>query len=212
MDVTLPSLLEAFLLVAAVSLDAFVASFAYGTNKIKIPVSSLAVISVICSGMLAISLFFGSLLTPYLPQGVTTGISFSILFLLGVVKLFDSAIKMRICKHKIDRQVKFSFLSLHFILNVYADPQKADADQSRVLSPLEAVSVSVALSLDGLAVGFGAGLANVNVWEAVVISLLFSAAMVAAGSFIGRKLAEKTDLNLSWLGGVLLMVLAFLKL
>ncbi len=104
-------------------------------------------------------------------------------FLLGVVKLFDSAIKMRIRKHKIDRQVKFSFLSLHFILNVYADPQKADADQSRVLSPLEAVSVSVALSLDGLAVGFGAGLANVNFWEAVVISLLFSAAMVAAGSF-----------------------------
>ena len=212
MGVPLPSLLEAFLLVAAVSLDAFVASFAYGTNQIKIPVSSLAVISVICSGMLAASLFFGSLLSPYLPQGITTGISFCVLFLLGVVKLFDSAIKMRIRKHKIDRQVKFSFLSLHFILNVYADPQKADADQSRVLSPLEAVSVSVALSLDGLAVGFGAGLANVNFWEAVVISLLFSAAMVAAGSFLGRKLAEKTDLNLSWLGGVLLMVLAFLKL
>ena len=58
MDVTLPSLLEAFLLVAAVSLDAFVASFAYGTNKIKIPVTSLIVISVICSGMLAFFRFF----------------------------------------------------------------------------------------------------------------------------------------------------------
>ncbi len=83
MGVTLPSLLEAFLLVAAVSLDAFVASFAYGTNQIKIPLSSLAVISVICSGMLAASLFFGSLLSPYLPQGITTGISFCVLFSVG---------------------------------------------------------------------------------------------------------------------------------
>ncbi len=212
MDVTLPSLLEAFLLVAAVSLDSFVASFAYGTNKIKIPPLSVAVISVICSGMLAVSLFFGSLLRDYVPEAVTKGICFTILFLLGVVKLFDSAIKMRIRKHKIDRQMKFSFLSLQVILNVYADPEKADIDRSKVLSPLEAVSVAVALSLDGLAVGFGAGLANIDFFQAVIICLLFSAVTVGIGSLLGRKLAEKTNLNLTWVGGVLLLVLAFLKL
>ena len=212
MDVTLPSLLEAFLLVAAVSLDSFVASFAYGTNKIKIPPLSVAVISVICSGMLAVSLFFGSLLRDYVPEAVTKGICFTILFLLGVVKLFDSAIKMRIRKHKIDRQMKFSFLSLQVILNVYADPEKADIDRSKVLSPLEAVSVTVALSLDGLAVGFGAGLANIDFFQAVIICLLFSAVTVGIGSLLGRKLAEKTNLNLTWVGGVLLLVLAFLKL
>lgn len=212
MDVTLPSLLEAFLLVAAVSLDSFVASFAYGTNKIKIPPLSVAVISVICSGMLAVSLFFGSLLRDYVPEAVTKGICFTILFLLGVVKLFDSAIKMRIRKHKIDRQMKFSFLSLQVILNVYADPEKADIDRSKVLSPLEAVSVAVALSLDGLAVGFGAGLANIDFFQAVIICLLFSAVTVGIGSLMGRKLAEKTNLNLTWVGGVLLLVLAFLKL
>lgn len=212
MDVTLPSLLEAFLLVAAVSLDSFVASFAYGTNKIKIPPLSVAVISVICSGMLAVSLFFGSLLRDYVPEAVTKGICFTILFLLGVVKLFDSAIKMRIRKHKIDRQMKFSFLSLQVILNVYADPEKADIDRSKVLSPLEAVSVAVALSLDGLAVGFGAGLASIDFFQAVIICLLFSAVTVGIGSLLGRKLAEKTNLNLTWVGGVLLLVLAFLKL
>lgn len=212
MDVTLPSLLEAFLLVAAVSLDSFVASFAYGTNKIKIPPLSVAVISVICSGMLAVSLFFGSLLRDYVPEAVTKGKCFTILFLLGVVKLFDSAIKMRIRKHKIDRQMKFSFLSLQVILNVYADPEKADIDRSKVLSPLEAVSVAVALSLDGLAVGFGAGLASIDFFQAVVICLLFSAVTVGIGSLLGRKLAEKTNLNLTWVGGVLLLVLAFLKL
>ena len=212
MDVTLPSLLEAFLLVAAVSLDSFVASFAYGTNKIKIPPLSVAVISVICSGMLAVSLFFGSLLRDYVPEAVTKGICFTILFLLGVVKLFDSAIKMRIRKHKIDRQMKFSFLSLQVILNVYADPEKADIDRSKVLSPLEAVSVAAALSLDGLAVGFGAGLANIDFFQAVIICLLFSAVTVGIGSLLGRKLAEKTNLNLTWVGGVLLLVLAFLKL
>lgn len=39
--------LEALLLVTALSVDAFVASFAYGANKIRIPLSSVAVINLI---------------------------------------------------------------------------------------------------------------------------------------------------------------------
>ena len=41
--------LEALLLVVALSLDAFVASFAYGAQRIRIPYSSAAIISVICT-------------------------------------------------------------------------------------------------------------------------------------------------------------------
>ena len=43
------AVLEALLLVVALSMDAFVASFAYGAQRIKIPFSSAAIISVICT-------------------------------------------------------------------------------------------------------------------------------------------------------------------
>jgi putative Mn2+ efflux pump MntP len=50
-------MLEALLLAFSCSLDAFVASIAYGTNKVKIPFLSVQIINLVCSFILAISLF-----------------------------------------------------------------------------------------------------------------------------------------------------------
>ena len=50
-------MLESILLVISLCMDTFVASFGYGTNKIKIPFTSVTVINLVCSGLLAISLF-----------------------------------------------------------------------------------------------------------------------------------------------------------
>lgn len=205
--------LEALLLVVALSLDAFVASFAYGAQRIRIPYSSAAIISVICTAMLAVSLLAGSLLRPFLPQSLTKGLCFAILFLLGLVKLCDSTIKTLIRKHKrMHRQVSFSLFSLKFILDVYADPEKADRDGSRELSPAEAASLAVALSLDGLAVGFGAALMQVNFLMVMVFSLAVGMLAVRLGGKIGNRAAQKLPFDLSWLSGALLIVLAILKL
>ena len=205
--------LEALLLVVALSLDAFVASFAYGAQRIRIPYSSAAIISVICTAMLAVSLLAGSLLRPFLPQSLTKGLCFAILFLLGLVKLCDSTIKTLIRKHKrMHRQVSFSLFSLKFILDVYADPEKADRDGSRELSPAEAASLAVALSLDGLAVGFGAALMQVNFLMVMLFSLAVGMLAVRLGGKIGNRAAQKLPFDLSWLSGALLIVLASLKL
>lgn len=205
--------LEALLLVVALSLDAFVASFAYGAQRIRIPYSSVAIISVICTAMLAVSLLAGSLLRPFLPQSLTKGLCFAILFLLGLVKLCDSTIKTLIRRHKrMHRQVSFSLFSLKFILDVYADPEKADRDGSRELSPAEAASLAVALSLDGLAVGFGAALMRVNFLLVMLFSLVVGMLAVRLGSKVGNRAAQKLPFDLSWLSGALLIVLAFLKL
>lgn len=213
MEITLFSTLEAIFIVTALSTDAFVASFAYGSNKIRIPFSSVTIINVVCSSILAVSLFLGSIVSPFLPECLTKWICFTILFVLGIVKLFDSSLKSFIRKHNDwDKKLKFSFFNLKFILNIYANPEKADIDSSNVLSPLEAASLSIALSLDGLAVGFGAGLGSVNYIEVVLFSLISDMVAVMLGAYIGRKVAEKIPINLSWLSGLLLLVLAFMKL
>lgn len=213
MQITLLTALESIMLVIALSTDAFVASFAYGSNKIKIPFASVQIINIACSSILAVSLLLGTIFRQYVPGELTKTICFCILFFLGVARLMDSTIKAIIKSHTdLKKQIKFSMFNLNFILLLYADPEKADVDTSKILSPNEAVSLAIALSLDGLAVGFGAALGNINILETVIFSLIFGTVAVIFGCFLGNKVAEKIPLDLSWLSGVLLIVLAFLKL
>jgi len=207
------TIFEAIIIAIALSTDAFIASFAYGSNKIKIPFSSMQVISFICTGILGISLLLGTSLKPYLPSELLKIASFIILFILGIVKLLDNLIKSIINKHTIiDKQIKFSVLNLNFILNIYADPKEADLDESKTLSPSEALSLAIALSLDSLAAGFGIAFGNINIFAIIICSLIFSMLSIKSGAFIGNKISDKVPFQLSWLSGILLIFLAFLRL
>lgn len=194
-------------------MDAFIASFAYGSDKIKIPMISVQVINIICSSILGLSLLAGSLIRPFVAPWLTTVICFSLLFILGIIKLLDSLIKTFIRKHNdMNKQIHFSMFSLRFVLSLYVDPEDADQDHSKIISPSEAVSLGTALSLDGMAVGFGAALGNINPMAVVLCSLVTNTLLVFLGSFSGRKVAQKLPFNVSWLSGVILIILAFSKL
>ena len=202
------------MIVTALSTDAFVASFAYGTNKIKIPFSSVTVINILCSSILALSLFFGTLIRPFIPQNITNIICFSILMAIGLSKLTDSIVQSYIKNHpKLKKVTTFSILGLKFNVNIESENNNEfDIKNVKVLSPAEAASLSIALSLDGLAVGFGAALANGNAVQIVLFSLISDMLAVMIGSYIGSKVAEKIPFNLSWMSGTLLIILSVLKL
>lgn len=207
---------EAFMLTAALSADAFAASFAYGASRIRIPLSSLLVVDGICTGLLGVSLLMGSWLRPWISPAAARTAGVLLLALLGGFRLFDSGIKAlirrRVSRRRgINREWRFSLLSLRVVLTIYADPEAADRDGSKSLSPGEAASLAVAMSLDGLAVGFGAGLASTPVWLVLVFSLLLSAGAMKGGCALGRRAAAKLKTDVSWLSGALLLVLAGLK-
>ncbi len=204
---------EALLIVTALSMDAFVSGFAYGANKIKIPFSSVTVINLICSAVLAVSLFFGGMVGPYLSGYLTTAICFVLLLGLGLSKIFDSAVKSFIRRRNaFKKKIHFSAFHLGFVLNIYADPQEADQDHSKTLSPREAAYLALALSLDGLAVGFGAGMTNTSPLLVVGFSLLSDMIGVMLGCWLGNRIVRQLRLDLTWLSGVLLIVLAVMKL
>lgn len=213
MDFSVVALCEAFVLASALSMDAFVASLAYGSNKIKMPFLSAQIINVICSSILGISLLVGTIIRQYIPSSVTKVVCFIILFILGLVALLDGATKSFIRKHNnLSKKIEFSMFNFRFILNLYANPEDADVDESRFISPIEATSLAIALSLDGLAVGFGAALGNVNGLMVFLCSLVTNSLAVILGCYVGNKIAHKITFNLSCISGLLLIVLAFLKL
>lgn len=192
--------LEAAAISLALSVDSFIAAFSYGTSKIKIPLSSVGIISVTGSLITGLSMLAGSFVKDFIPPGFTTLLSFGILFLLGVLKLFESS-----------------------------EPANADKDNSHSISAKEALSLSAALSLDGCAAGFGASLSAgtpaspgaaaagtvsslVPVAAVFLFSLIFGALTVLAGSHIGNKAAGRLPIKPGIIGGLLLILLAVARL
>lgn len=206
------TIFESVLFVTALSTDALIASLAYGSNKIRIPLISTLVITAICTVVLGISLLIGTFLKPFLPEELLKVISFIILLLLGLTRLLDNIIKSIINKNAdLNKEIKFNLFDLQFILNIYANPKDADADQSKTLSPKEALSLAIALSIDSLAAGIGAALGNINVLAALAASILLSMLAIKSGEYIGYKISDKAPFRLSWLSGILLIGLAFLR-
>lgn len=213
MDGVILTALESLMLVTALSMDAFVASFAYGTNRVKIPFSSVTVINVICSTILGISLFCGVWVSKFIPESVTHVICFGILFVLGLAKLAESGIEfLKSRKKYFKKTFLLSFIGLKIKTSIYPDKDEEYTLANKVLTPIQAAPLSIALSLDGLAVGFGAALYSVNSIQVVAFSLISDMVAVMLGAFIGHRVAQKVSFNLTWLSGVLLMMLAFLKL
>ena len=207
------SLPEALCIAAALSLDAFAAGFSYGAGRIRIPLSSVVVIDAICSISVGATLLLGSLLKNHIPVRLTGMVCFVILFLLGLVKLLDGITKSVIRKYgAISSNIRFSFCNFRFVLSLYADPECADIDHSKTISPREAAALAVALSLDGCAVGFGTALGNVNGIAVFFCSLVTEALAVICGVHLGNKAAGKLSCNLSWAGDLILLILAFVKL
>ena len=206
-------ILEPVMLAALISIDIFVVCLAYAGNNIKIPFRSALIITVVCSGVLGICMIAGVIIRHYISDKLTVIICFSMLMLIGIIKLCDSITKAIIRKYNtLSKEISFSLLNFTFILNLYANPEDADIDKSRTLSPMEAVYLAVPVSLDGIAVGFGAALVKTNVALTVASSIVIGFAAIFAGCKLGRKLAQELPFNPSWFSGIVLIILAITKL
>ncbi len=201
------------LLVTALCIDAFSASFAYGIDKTKIPLISAAIISIVSTGFFALSLSIGSIAKQIIPANITGLICFIILLILGLIKTFECFLKSYIIKkQKYENPIELKLFDIRFVLTVYADNIKADADDSKVLSSKEALYLAVALSLDGFAAGFGGAMVDINILQIILLSLVSNILAISFGYVLGKFITENSKLDFSWLGGVLLIILAFMKL
>ncbi len=204
---------EGLLLVSALSTDAFVSGLSYGTAGIHMPAKSLCVIHFICTGTLGLALYLGAYLEHFLPSDFAQWLSALVLFCLGTIKLFDSGIKAFLRRHaNFTHKVQFSLFRFRCILQIYADPAQADCDHSKSLSLREASFLAVALSLDSLAVGIGAGLTAEHKPFLLLLALSVNALSIFGAYRLGQRMHEKKIWDISALGGVLLLLLAFGKL
>lgn len=204
-------MVESILLVIALSFDSFLASLAYGAEKIKIPMKSAILISLIGVLCLGVSLYMASYMQQYLPQAIASIISFTMFFLIGLSSLFQGTIKslLQRCQQK---KVQFSCKGIFFVLDIYVETTKADLDHSKRLSLKEAFYLAIALSIDSFLSGFAFGIHIHNPIPVLCFGFCMGFVVILAGSCIGRKITAMANWNLSWLSGVLFIFLAFTKI
>lgn len=200
------------ILVFALCTDTFVASLAYGANRVHVTWGKVALLNGICSGCLGIALGMGSIIDTVMPESLTKAICFVCLFALGLVKLLDYSIKTYINRNcHIKRNLSFNLSGLKVIVSIYGNPMAADVDGSLSLGWKETVFLAFAMSIDSLVAGTMAGFLNLRADSTLCMSFVVGMCMMYAGLWMGRKAASRWNCDLSWISGVLLMVLALAK-
>ncbi len=223
------------LLVAVLSMDAFAAGLSYGMEGVRVPFLSIFVIALLSGSMLTASLLAGNILLNLIPEGLTKGISFSILFLLSLYKFYDSFPRCNLIQNLSERILhsaslpegsrpasdsRPSFLQRHTHqkesranpgLTTREITKRVNREEPSVLSCREAALLALALSIDNISAGLCTGATSLS----PMILLFFTTAVhllsIRLGLFTGRLLCARSH-SFAWLGSAVLMLLAFLRL
>lgn len=206
------SILHLVALAAALSLDTFTAAIALGAQKIRLPLLSLLTLSLTCSASMWLAVVLGDLAGEWITPRVASIVGCAVLVCMGAVRLFDSMVKRKLQRLLDGQGMVLRYQNLKIFLQVCVDSTQADFNCSKSLSVPEAASLAAALSMDGLAAGFGAGMLNIS--SAVLFLLAVGCHLLAAtvGRFAGERLARKSKGDLSWIAGAVLILLGLSRL
>ncbi|MGL5677247.1 MAG: manganese efflux pump [Cellulosilyticaceae bacterium] len=205
-------MLQIILIVFSLSLDALVISFAYGTNKIKMAPLCQMVIAFISSIVLLVSMFIGDILQHFIPPIVTLCICVALLSFLGMLRLIEPLLKKYLrLRPKHAKEINCTFLGIELSLRAKLPLETKDKSyQSLTLK--ESFFLGCAVSLDSIALGIGMGFIDLHGMTIFLISFFINILLIAFGNFIGHQLTKKTNLELGWLSGVILILLALSKI
>lgn len=207
------SLFPVLLFLLAVSIDSFTAGLSYGASRVHI--KPLAAIFLIFIPSITITLMtqIGSLLFSLFPANLFSTLSFLLLFLLGCTKLFESLIRHYAEKYpSIIGNWACKIKQLNIIFTIYFSPEDANKQDIQVLSPKEAFCLSLALSLDSMIASMAFSCQVNSLLSFFLLAVFFHFLLFFAGFGLGMFLSRKSNLDLSWLSGLFLLLLALCTL
>ncbi|ASR48265.1 sporulation membrane protein YtaF [Paenibacillus kribbensis] len=203
------------LLAFALSLDSFGVGVTYGLRKMKIPLLSIAIISV-CSGLvIGLSMQLGALLSRVLSPVYTTVLGAVILICIGCYSLIqalhrkedltDDPVSGSVLDQNknvegtetaeapsetLEIQQERTVFSLEFrkwglVIRILRSPSAADTDRSGSISAMEAVWLGIALSVDAFGAGLGAAMLGFQPLSTAMAITLFSGTFLIVGMKAG---------------------------
>ncbi|MCM1261834.1 MAG: hypothetical protein NC313_03860 [Butyrivibrio sp.] len=207
------TIMPVMLFMLAVSIDSLSAGFAYGASKVNIKPLSLLFLVFIPSICITLMTKAGSLIFSLIPTTFLSVLSFLILCALGLTKLFESLIRHLSGKYA-DTIGNWAcrIKQMNIIFTIYFSPEDANKQDTQILSAKEALFLSLALSLDSIlaSMAFSFQVSSMPIF--FLLAVLFHFLLFMAGYLLGMFMSKKFSIDLSWLSGLFLLLLAILTL
>jgi putative sporulation protein YtaF len=203
--------LPAVLLALAVSLDSLGVGLSYGVKKVRVPLSSLLLLSVLSGLAMLASTLAGRFVGSFLSAETSRFLGGMTLIGVGFLSLLAERARHG-PRAKKDKILALRIRSLGLMVQVIRDPDSADLDQSGEISAGEAVLLGTALALDALGAGFGAALTALPPFLTSALVGLATLSTLKLGFGLGRRLVRKESPWASLAHGALLVLLGFYRL
>lgn len=198
-----------FLFLTAVSIDSLTAGLTYGTGRVHIKFFSYLILICIPAAFITAANRIGSYIFLFLPESALPFLSFALLTLIGLSKLSESLIRLIARRHpSLTRNWGCKIKQIHIIFTVYLSPEDANRDDLQILSPKEALLLSLALSLDSVLVGMAFTTGPIHLAALFFLAALFNLLLFSAGYGLGHLISSMLHVDLSWLSGLFLLFLA----
>lgn len=188
--------------------DTYLAAAAYCNSGIRIPAISAGVIAFSGAAVLGISSCFSHILGEVAPAKILHFSGTAILVAIGLLTVFKSVFRRIADSIRKNGGMSLKIGSSPLVFKIYLDETAADIDHSKVLSAAEAGALALAGSLDSAAIGLSCG--DLAPLKASVLTFLCGTAALFLGNITGRRISA-LGIDLSWIGGIMLIVFAFIQ-
>ena len=219
-------------LALALNMDALGVGISYGARRIKLPLTSILIISLASMIAISLSMTVGKIIAGYISPFAASRLGGIILLLVGLwvicqyirqekfntnVDTCPSAAQAESDARDLQLVTVMQVRMPGFIIQILKKPHIADMDNSGAISGREAVLLALALAMDSLAAGAAASLLGYGIMVTTFCvgfgQVLLSNIGLAVGngiscSFIGRQIGRHVPV----LSGLVLIFLGMMRL
>lgn len=200
----------------AVSIDGFVAGISYGLKDISIPTTSLIIIFITTIIFTAVAMSTACILGTFINSQFAILLGALLLMIIGLFSLFQEYLTKGAHDDMIAGETnipKVTFSIGRLVINIMADPEKADMDHSRGINSLEALLISLALGLDNSIATFAAALMESLPFYTPLIMGCIQIVVLIAGIYTSKYfISDTVKKRFSYMPGILLILLGLLRL
>lgn len=203
------TLLSLLIFLTAVSIDSLTAGLTYGTQRVKIKRCAYLILIFIPALFITLARHIGTCIYFFLPESVLPFLSFTLLALLGLSKLTESLLRLLARKYpSLTRNWGWKIKQINIIFTIYLSPEDANQEDLQILNAREALLLSLALSLDSVLVGMAFTARPLPGPFLFLLAALFNLILFTAGYTLGHLASRVLHIDLSWLSGLFLLLLA----
>ena len=207
------TIMPVLLFMFAVSIDSLTAGFSYGTSKVRIKSISAVFLVFIPAVSITLMTRIGTLLFSFIPVRIFSVLSFLLLFFLACEKLIESLIRHLAGKYPNNvGNWAYKIKQVNIIFTIYFSPEDANKQDVQVLSAKEALFLSLALSLDSILASMAFSCQVSSLLFFFLLAIFFHFFLFLSGYMLGLAVSRKFTIDLSWLSGLFLLLLALCTL